>query len=387
MPPTPIQTFRVKLPDGDILGVLSEARIKKLIRSGVIGPDAMLQRVGSQIWRRADQVASGVFRELPSPPAPSEEPDDPFAFRPLSPDFEQTGLGGVGMPAADPFAAFGGADAFGGSAAPPMIGPRGGMPTMPTVRATRSMPAPEGETAVTGAFLFMAWLCVPTLLFDLVLWIVIAFVGANQPDLLPRSVASQMVWLLPSPYVTSILLCVLTAWAGSRMPEHARDAGIGVWVTKWIMLSLLPILLLLAIRALSVDSTRVPFIIAAVGLTSMMFACDVPASLTRSLNDRIGPEKWKVSWWLGPTAAGFMVASCLFAGAANAWMGTISWANDELLLWARFQQSGVLLLVLAVLGIGTRLIGLLLVAIWGIQLGFALRRVPMSVLSYRGRFD
>jgi hypothetical protein len=370
MPPTPIQTFRVKLPDGDILGVLSEARIKKLIRSGVIGPDAMLQRVGSQIWRRADQVASGVFRELPSPPAPSEEPDDPFAFRPLPPDFEQTELGGVGMPAA-----------------PPMIGSGGGLPTMPTVRATRSMPAPEGETAVTGAFLFMAWLCVPTLMFDLVLWIFIAFVGANQPDLLPRSVASQMVWLLPSPYVTSILLCVLTAWAGSRMPEHARDAGIGVWVTKWIMLSLLPILLLLVIRALSVDSTRVPFIIAGVGLTSMMFACDVPASLTRSLNDRIVPEKWKVSWWLGPTAAGFMVASCLFAGAANAWMATISWTNDELSLWARFQQSGVLLLVLAVLGIGTRLIGLLLVAIWGIQLGFALRRVPMSVLSYRGRFD
>ena len=49
MPPTPIQTFRVKLPDGDVLGVLSEARIKKLIRSGVIGPDAMLQRVGSQM--------------------------------------------------------------------------------------------------------------------------------------------------------------------------------------------------------------------------------------------------------------------------------------------------------------------------------------------------
>ena len=68
-------------------------------------------------------------------------------------------------------------------------------------------------------------------------------------------------------------------------------------------------------------------------------------------------------------------------------MGTISWANDELSLFARVQQSGVLLIVLVLLAVGARLIGLLLVAIWGIQLGFALRRVPMSVLSYRGRFD
>lgn len=387
MPPTPTRTFRVTLPDGEQLGVLSEARVIKLIRSGVIGPDAMLQRVGSQNWRRADQVAAGIFRELAAAPAAPAEPDDPFAFRPLPSDFEQQGLGGGGMPPADPFAAFGGADAIGNSAAAPWVGPPPALPSMPVAPSIRASSAPDEDTVVTAGFLFMAWLCLPTLALDLLIWALLGFVGFGESVTSPRTAAGGMVSLLPSPYVTSILLCILTAWSASRLPEHARQEGIALWVMKWIALSLLPVLLLLVIRALDETATHAPFIIAAVGIGVMGFACDVPMALTRSLNDRIGPAKWKVSWWLGPTASGFMAASCVCAAAANGWMSFLNVSADDVSLWARFQQSGILLLALIVLGIGTRLIGLLLVAIWGIQLGVRLRKVPLRAVTYRGRFD
>jgi hypothetical protein len=316
------------------------------------------------------------------------EADDPFAFRPLPGDFDQQAPGvGSGMPGNDPFAAFGGAGAIGSAAADQWNSPPPVLQSMPALPAARPSASQGEETIVSGGFVVLSWLCLLTLGIDLVIWIVLGVVSAlKDPPMLPRAFASQLMIAVPSPFLTSILFCILTAWAASRLPEHAREEGIGVLVAKWIVLSLMPVILLVAIGSLGPESTRLPFFIASGGIMAMLFCCDVPRSLTKSLNDRIGQDKWKVSWWLGPTASGLMAASCIFVAGVNVWMAITNATNKEVSMAERLRENASLVLILGGLALVARLFGLLFTAIWGIQLGMKLRTVPRRAVASRTRF-
>ena len=56
--------FRVRLMDGTDLGEMSELRATQLIRKGVIERGDSIRRVGSNRWRRAEEVAGAIFDEM-----------------------------------------------------------------------------------------------------------------------------------------------------------------------------------------------------------------------------------------------------------------------------------------------------------------------------------
>lgn len=56
--------FRVRLMDGTDLGEMSELRATQLIRKGVIERGDSIRRVGSNRWRRAEEVAGATFDEM-----------------------------------------------------------------------------------------------------------------------------------------------------------------------------------------------------------------------------------------------------------------------------------------------------------------------------------
>ena len=75
MPEQSPRLIRVRMTDGFELDPMPENRIVELIRHGIIDRDDLIQRVGSERWRRAIEAGEGLFPAASNiPPALDHAP-------------------------------------------------------------------------------------------------------------------------------------------------------------------------------------------------------------------------------------------------------------------------------------------------------------------------
>lgn len=430
--------FRVRLPSGRDLGVMPVSAVVLMIRKGVIGPDTLLQRVGSQKWRPAEQVATAVFdavrgeaarkraerrraqeeaeasnpsRVVPSsgpPPLPGAlsptsappsgdgatgtDPPDPVDFLddPSMLDVDLTDPYAPGIEAAD-VPTFNPLAASMEVAVPPAIPPQ--LPAW--AHAQNAVAAPvrgesESERAVPAGFVILAWVTALALLADIPLSFLLEVASATTNPKMNAELAAKLgpkMWAvqmqgLPAPLLALIPGAIVVGWVTSRLPWHAQPHPASVSVIRWLLPTLAPLVTVLVIAAFPRDWVRASFLLGAATLLVTQWGAALPWTLTGAINERIQQRKWRIWGWAGPVAGGFMGASCLAMAGANAYL---SFATRGLVGEDEFQQRMVAGFVglLLVVGLGTRILGLIFTAIWIVQLATKLSKVPLAALEWR----
>ena len=155
MPEQSPRLVRVRMTDGFELDPMPEGRIVELIRHGIIERDDLIQRVGSERWRRAIEAGEKLFPAVANtPPALSTAPP-PLAAPQRQPSTDE-----------EPWPGFSAADALGDPGAlepPPLeasIEPRG-RPLLPRLAASR--PVQIGALIAVPVLLLVAIPILPLL--------------------------------------------------------------------------------------------------------------------------------------------------------------------------------------------------------------------------------
>jgi hypothetical protein len=243
------------------------------------------------------------------------------------------------------------------------------------------------ERALPAGFVILAWVTAAALLLDIVWGLVssIAFWQQNVEFLSnfgPKAGAVVILALLPSPFLSLIPGAIVVGWVISKLPWHAQPHPPSVGVVRWMLPTIAPIIAGLVILVVPKDWIRPSYIIGALALGITQWGTAVPWAITGSINERIRQRKWRIWPWAGPLAGGLMGASCLAMAGANVYLcfaatGSIAGTQAE-----RVMGMGLVGL-LAVFGIGLRVLGMVITAIWIVQLATKLSNVPFAALDSR----
>ena len=147
MPEQSPRLVRVRMTDGFELDPMPEGRIVELIRHGIIERDDLIQRVGSERWRRAIEAGEKLFPAVANTPPALSTPPPPLAAPQRQPSTDE-----------EPWPGFSAADALGDPGAlepPPLeasIEPRG-RPLLPRLAASRRLTTGRWAAATPLAFL------------------------------------------------------------------------------------------------------------------------------------------------------------------------------------------------------------------------------------------
>ena len=420
------------MPNGRDLGVMPVSAVVLMIRKGLIGRDTLLQRVGSSKWRPAEQVATAVFDALRReraakanssnsmeggansrsrasaadhagmpPPLPggsadrdaNEEPRSPaepvdFLDDPSTLDVDLTDPYAPGIEAADapnfnPLAAA--MSVAVPAAIPPPVPAWAHVQT--AVSAGPQRGEREEERAVPAGFVILAWVTAAALLLDIV-WGLVSSIAYWQQniDFLsnfgPKAGAVVIIALLPSPFLSLIPGAIVVGWVISKLPWHAQPHPPSVGVVRWLMLTVAPLAAIVVILVVPRDWIRPSYVIGAVALGVTQWGAAVPWTITGAINERIRQRKWRIWPWAGPLAGGLMGASCLTMVGANVYLCFAATGNVAGTQAERVMGVGLVAL-LAVLGIGLRVLGMVITAIWIVQLAIKLSKVPLVALESR----
>lgn len=342
-------------------------RLQKAIASGAMPGNALVRPEGAPRWMQASAWLAQV--------APIEPP--PLAGLESMTQTEST-LASIPMPEMPP-------------------------PMAAAPRLRQHGPAPEtaGQAtrmAVSSLAVVAAALTFVGLLLDGLLWTVLGVLkfvsdlarmqsGQMDPSaLLPREIAASMVWFLPVPLLGLIPLIAVSILPLSQVPDHARPYSIFQPVVRWALLSIAPIGLYLLIKILPADSTKLPFMIAGIGIFLTTFCAGIPWEVNHALNARLNRSDHEVPTWAGTSATGFLMTSSTFAALLNILLffmvrGALAQSESDA------PSASLLTLGLFIIAVGARLVGMLLTGIWAVLLVLRLRKIPAVAVASRRRWE